>query len=231
MVFQNSTINALVEGIYKGDISFGELKEYGDFGLGTFQDLDGEMIGFDGEFYQVKSNGSIVKVSDEQLTPFSVVTKFNNKESSKISAVKNFHHLELELDKVLPSKNYIYAFRIDGFFKNIKARSVPKQETSIRLTEVAKDIKPFIKPSETRGTLVGFYFPSYMKDINVTGYHFHFLSDDKLFGGHVLDIEVLKAELIINPIYGFQMILPKDNSFKNVDLTKTTQKELDTIER
>jgi len=50
-LFQTSTIDALLEGEYDGDISFAELEERGDFGLGTLEALDGEMIALDGGFY------------------------------------------------------------------------------------------------------------------------------------------------------------------------------------
>ena len=49
-------------------VAFGTLKEYGDFGIGTFEGLDGEMIGFDGDFYQLKADGIAYPVSDSMKT-------------------------------------------------------------------------------------------------------------------------------------------------------------------
>ena len=43
-VYLCAPVNALVEGIYEEKIPFSEVKKYGDFGLGTFDHLDGEMI-------------------------------------------------------------------------------------------------------------------------------------------------------------------------------------------
>ena len=44
-MFQRSTINALMQGVYDSNTTFeGELKSYGNFGLGTVWALDGEMI-------------------------------------------------------------------------------------------------------------------------------------------------------------------------------------------
>lgn len=37
-------LSALLQGDYDGEITYGELKKYGDFGLGTFNSLDGEMF-------------------------------------------------------------------------------------------------------------------------------------------------------------------------------------------
>ena len=35
------TVDAIVDGLYEGVITYGDLKEYGDLGLGTFEGLDG----------------------------------------------------------------------------------------------------------------------------------------------------------------------------------------------
>src|SRR3712207_8423939 len=55
-LFQTSTIEALLDGNYEGDVTFAELEDRGDFGLGTFDALDGEMIALDGDFYQVRAD-------------------------------------------------------------------------------------------------------------------------------------------------------------------------------
>ena len=52
-LYQVSTAIALVEGIYQGAVRVGTLREHGDLGLGTFENLDGEMIIVDGHFFQV----------------------------------------------------------------------------------------------------------------------------------------------------------------------------------
>ena len=57
VLFQASTVNALLEGVYDGEMTYEQLKRYGDFGLGTFNGLDGEMIGLEGKFYQIKADG------------------------------------------------------------------------------------------------------------------------------------------------------------------------------
>jgi acetolactate decarboxylase len=47
-VFQVSTSGALVAGVYDREVSVQKVLEHGDFGLGTFANLDGEMIVVDG---------------------------------------------------------------------------------------------------------------------------------------------------------------------------------------
>src|SRR5215213_11187751 len=76
VLFQASTIGALLDGAYDGDLSFAELAEHGDLGLGTLNGLDGEMIALDGEFYRADVDGHIDDVAPEERTPFAVVTQF-----------------------------------------------------------------------------------------------------------------------------------------------------------
>lgn len=77
VLFQASTIGALLEGAYDGDLSFGELAEHGDLGLGTLNGLDGEMIALDGRFYRAALDGAIDEIAADERTPFGVVTCFS----------------------------------------------------------------------------------------------------------------------------------------------------------
>ena len=53
----------------EGDVSFAELGDRGDFGLGTFDALDGEMICLDGTFFQVKADGRAYAVDGQARLP------------------------------------------------------------------------------------------------------------------------------------------------------------------
>src|ERR671930_2553468 len=70
VLFQASTIGALLEGAFEGDVTFAELAERGDLGLGTLNALDGEMIALDGGFYQARVDGSVRAVAVDERTPF-----------------------------------------------------------------------------------------------------------------------------------------------------------------
>src|SRR6476661_6799944 len=65
VLFQASTIGALLEGAYDGDLTFAELAEHGDLGLGTLNGLDGEMIALDGRFYRADVDGNVTEVAAE----------------------------------------------------------------------------------------------------------------------------------------------------------------------
>src|SRR5262249_22999493 len=76
VLFQASTIGALLEGAFEGDVTFAELGERGDLGLGTLNHLDGEMVALEGDFYRADVGGSIRAIGPTERTPFAVVVPF-----------------------------------------------------------------------------------------------------------------------------------------------------------
>lgn len=231
-VFQASTLDALLEGVYDGDMTFGELKLHGDFGLGTFNALDGEMIAFDGKFFQVCADGTVHEVRDDQQTPFAAVLFFQPTIRRTIDDELDFQQLERRLDERLPSRNVFYALRIDGFFPRMKTRSVPRQQRPYPpLVEVAK-VQPTFDYENVRGTVVGFRFPDYASGLSVPGYHLHFLSDDHRGGGHVLEFSLAPgAVLSVDPAAHFHLELPKTTDFLGADLEKDHREAIDFAER
>ena len=171
--YQISTINALLKGVYDGDTTFEELRTKGNFGIGTFNGLDGEMIVVDGEFYQIKVDGLVYPINDSMQTPFAVVTFFESDEM--ILTDKELTHTQLMhyLDNVLPTKNIFYAITITGDFKSVKVRSVPRQSEPYPLLVEAIKNQSIFDLQTVEGTIVGFRTPEYMEGINVPGYHFH----------------------------------------------------------
>jgi len=229
---QISTIDAVLNGVYDGVTDFGTLKEYGDFGIGTFEGLDGEMLGFDGDFYQVKSDGVAYPVTDDMKTPFASVTFFETDYSRDVPQGINYEQLETFLDGVLPTDNIFYAIKIEGIFSYMKTRSVPAQEKPYPpLAEVAQH-QPTFEFSDVAGIIVGFRCPPYVAGVNVPGYHLHFLTESKDSGGHVLDFEIAEAEVSIDYTSEFLMILPgSDSDFYDIDLTQDKQEELEQVEK
>ena len=62
-MFQTSTMGALPDGVYKGNVSIRELRRHGDFGLGTFNSLNGEMLVLDGVCYQLRGDGQRISTN------------------------------------------------------------------------------------------------------------------------------------------------------------------------
>ena len=231
VLFQTSTINALLEGIYDGETTYGELKQHGDFGLGTFNGLDGEMVGLDGKFYQVKADGIAYPVSDSAKTPFAVVTFFKTDKTVLLVKAEDYSQLKQYLDYSLPTKNIFYAIKIEGVFKYIKTRSVPGQTKPYPpLVEVTKN-QPIFEFHDVKGTIVGFRCPVYVKGINVPGYHLHFITKNKKAGGHILECQMRNVNIEVDYTSKFFMVLPEHSEFYKVDLSKEKQTELEKVEK
>ena len=228
---QVSTIGALLNGVYDGGISFGDLKRYGDFGIGTFNGLDGEMVALDGEFYQIKSDGCAYKVKDSMKTPFANVTFFDDDRDVKLDEGMNYEDIRELIDDMIPTKNIFYAVKIDGTFSYVKTRSVPKQAKPYPpLVEVTKN-QPIFEFNDVEGTIVGFRSPLYVGGMNVPGYHLHFITGDRRAGGHLLEVKVKDATAKLDYTSDLFMVLPSEDDFYRVDLSNIKEEEVGKVEK
>jgi acetolactate decarboxylase len=230
-LFQTSTIDALLEGNYDGDISFAQLADRGDFGLGTLNALDGEMIGLDGRFYQVKANGRAYPIGKRMRTPFAVVTVFEPGLSQTLNMPMDLVGLCGYIDQLVSERATCCAVRVDGFFERIKTRSVPRQHKPYPpLAEVVKS-QPTFELRDVQGSLVGFRFPNYAQGMNVAGYHFHFITSDRSTGGHVLELRLAHGKLYVDREPDLWLELPPDVDLPTLDPTAAKRSMLDRIER
>lgn len=229
-VYLCAPINALVEGIYEENIPFSEVKEHGDFGIGTFNDLDGEMTMLDGIVYQVKSDGSVSVIGDGAMTPFACVTFYSPLTQDEISAELDYEAFNEFLYRLLPSDNLLYAVRMDGLFAHVKTRSVPKQENYRPLVEAAGE-QPTFDFDNIEGTLAGFYTPSFLASLNVPGLHLHFLSSDFTCGGHLLECRPLRGRIGIQIIHKLELSLPKSLDYLTMGFSRDVRQDLDKAEK
>ncbi|MFA7254588.1 MAG: acetolactate decarboxylase [Candidatus Omnitrophota bacterium] len=231
VVFQNAPIQALLAGCYTGTMSIHDLKTRGDFGFGTLDALDGEMIVLDHAFYQVTPDGKAHLLRDEDTSPFATVTFFHPEQELSLGRVMGYKELTGFLDTKLPSENLIYAIKIEGKFPLLKVRSATRQHKPFPvLTEAIKDQKVF-EWKEQEGTLVGFRFPSFAEGVNVPGYHFHFLNKNKTLGGHVLELQVKEARIQIDKSRAFSMELPESEEFLKFRFEADAKEAIQKIEK
>ena len=231
VLFQVSTIDALMQGVFDGFYSFDDLMDQGDFGIGTFDALDGEMVALDGEYYQVRADGVAYPVQGDMTAPFATVTRFEADQTAALENASNFTELARQIDRHLPSPNAFYALRIDGTFPYVQTRSVPAQEKPYpRLAEAVEDQSVFNLTNVT-GSVVGIWSPDFVKGVNVPGYHLHFITEDRKAGGHILEIQVSNATAQVDVTAGFAMQLPSSGDFYNVNLSGDLQEELERIEK
>jgi acetolactate decarboxylase len=231
VIFQVSTIDALLAGIYDQQLLYEDLMKHGDIGLGTFTALDGEMIAVDGEFYQIKIDGLAYPVDGSMGTPFAVVTYFDPDIHTSLSAALNYEQLEQFIDDLLPTGNILYAITVEGTFDYLKVRSVPRQSEPYPPLNEAIEDQAIFEYHNVTGTVVGFRTPAYMSGLNVSGYHFHFISEDKKFGGHMLDCEIQSGTVIVDETNGFEMWLPEVDAFYKMDLSGDSTETINKIEK
>jgi len=230
-LFQTSTIEALLDGNYEGDVTYAELEDRGDFGLGTFDALDGEMIALDGDFYQVRADGRAYAVDKRSKTPFAVVTFFEPDLFRPLTAIENFTTLCTYLDRIVEDRAVCYSVRVDGYFDYVKTRSVPRQHKPFPpLVEVVKN-QPTFELRGVRGSLAGFRFPDRAGGLSVAGYHFHFISEDRRVGGHLLECRIARGELLIDHEADLQLELPAGVAVAAPGMTEEKRDALNRAER
>ncbi len=207
VLFQTSTMNAIFKGVYDGEITYKQLRQHGDFGIGTFNGLDGELFALEGKFYRIKADGIAYPVDDSMKTPFAVVTFFEPDKSVLLDETFDYKQLQQYLDNLLPTKDIFYAIKIEGTFKYIKARNIPRQNKPYpQFSEVVKSQLIF-EFHNVEGTMVGFWCPAYLEEINVPGYHLHFITKDKKTGGHLLECQVQDVKIEIDYTPEFHVAL------------------------
>ncbi|RFU44398.1 acetolactate decarboxylase [Paraburkholderia sp. DHOC27] len=224
-LFQVSTSGALVEGVYTGAVSSEVILEHGDFGLGTFENLDGEMVVLDGHIYRARGDGTVSEADADARAPFAVVTRFEPDVDLQLAPTASLDALTQRCDEHRSSNNIFYAVRVDGDFHHVRMRAVSPPASGGRLIDAAKAQSEF-ELSEVRGTLVGLWSPGFSSAFSIAGYHFHFLSEDRKHGGHLLGCSTASMRLRIEALTDFHLALPENESFLKADLSKNSAGEL-----
>jgi len=224
-LFQVSTSGALVQGIYQRAVSSKVLLDYGDFGLGTFVDLDGEMVVLDGVVYQVRSDGRVARITGDVGTPFAVVVHFHADREEVVESAPSYEALTKTCDRYRESNNLFYAFRIDGCFTHIHTRAMKAAPDGLPLAKAAAT-QPEFDFQDVEGTLVGMWAPQFSSALNVAGYHFHFLSHDRTQGGHLLACSGNNLRIKIQTLNDFHLSLPESEEYLKADLSRDPSKDL-----
>lgn len=230
-LFQTSTVDALLEGNYDGDVDFAELAERGNFGLGTLDALDGEMVALDGDFYQVKADGRAYPIDRRARTPFAVVTLFEPNVFRTLEGMVDFDGLCARVDGLVGDEAPCCAVRLDGGFEYVKTRSVPRQRKPYPPLAEVVERQPTFELRDVSGSVVGFRFPRYAQGLNVAGYHFHFITADRSAGGHVLDLRLAGGELSVDREAEVRLELPRGVQLHAPDPSTAKSEALRRVER
>lgn len=208
-LYLSAPVNSLMKGFYEQDTFIYDLKQYGDFGLGTFNKLDGEMLMLDGKVYRLGADGSTHDVDDDTRTPFACVTFFSPDLVEDFEGDVDNAAFNSILESLIVSRNMLYAIRIDGVFRYVKVWSVQKHENyhPLEENEGGKD-RPMFEFRDIRGTLAGFYVPRFIKSLSMPGFHLHFLTEDKKRGGHLHECRLESAQIAFQVVPKLILNLP-----------------------
>lgn len=229
-LYQYSTIDALLAGVYDGGLTMDRLLDRGGFGLGTLNGLDGELVVLDGVAYHASAGGRVDVPAGSAKTPFACVTRFAPETDLALGDIAGLEALNAAVSARLPTRNRFYAIRIDARFKRVRTRAIPRQKPPYApLATVTK--QQVVTDFSGRGTLVGLYSPPFVKGINVPGFHWHFLTADRTGGGHVLDCAFASAVARLDGMRSFTLDLPDSRAFDGLDLAGDRSKTLNAVEK
>lgn len=231
--YQVALLQSLTQGYYDGIIKVSELKRHGDIGIGTFEGVNGEMIVLDGKVYQALGDGSVKEADENETVPFSNVTFFDSDIKETLSDIEDVNALKTALDKIVDQngRNMFYFVRIDGVFEKMYVRSELKQEKPYKSLDeaLATDQREF-NYDNAKGTVVGLYCPDYMAGLNTPGWHFHFISDNRTKGGHILGLTFTSAEAQLDQTPEFDMILSDSETYQGMELSKDVSDAIKKVE-
>lgn len=224
-IHQTSVIAALLDGVYDGETTVGTLRRRGDFGIGTFDGLDGELVMLDGVCYRVRDDGGATVAGDDAEVPYAVVTRFVPHRTFEIDGTHTRAEVTALIDEALGSANYMYAVRVDGVYAQMRVRAVHAQQHPYRPLVDATAEQAVTEFTDMRGTVVGMRTPAFEKGLSVPGYHAHFLLDDRTGGGHVLDHVMLSGRVQVCVGTDLHLELPRTPEFAQADLDPADLRE------
>ena len=233
-IAQIALLQSLAQGYFGGTITAGELRAMGDTGIGTFEGLNGEMIVLDGVVYQALGDGRVIVAPDKTIIPYATVTFFDRDIDVKLKDIKDKAAFEKVLNEAVHKHgaNSFYMVKLPATFDSILFRSeYGSQEPYPTLVEALKGKQTEFTGKNIKGTLVGLYCPSYMGELNSVGWHFHFISEDKKQGGHILELSLKEGTAYLDQTDKFTMVLHNDKKFHDINLAKDMKEDIRSAEQ
>jgi acetolactate decarboxylase len=231
-LYQVSTIDALLQGVYDGTVTIGDLAKQGDHGTGTFDRLDGELTMIDGVVWQARADGTVVRASPDQTTPFAGVARFRPDRNGALPAFDNFSMMEEALEQYTGSPNLFYMARVDGTFDYVRVRAAPAQTKPYPRLVDALAQQGIYDLRDVEGSIVGTCTPGYVDGVAIPGWHLHFITNDRTRGGHILDISTSGTTTAsVDELDSFTVDLPAGTDFTKTNLSQNLSSDLRIVEK
>jgi alpha-acetolactate decarboxylase len=232
VLYNYGVIDGLIGGLYKGTLPVNELKLKGDFGIGAPDMLDGELTLLDGKAYQTKATGETLVLPDQYNISFSSVNFFKADTTFYITSLTDQKAILEVIQKALANKNSMYAIKISGDFEYVKTRAFPPTDgPPFPVLSTILDKQKFFDHQNTSGTLIGYHLPEFINGINANGFHFHYLSNDKANGGHMIDFKGKNQKIEISQLKSLELDIPTDADFQNFQFPKRVNEDLKRVEK
>ncbi len=208
VAYQAGTLSSLMGGAFDGDLPLADLLAHGNMGIGTVAALAGELIIVDAMAFVIEADGNVCCPDPAVTSPFAVVCAFAPHHQFAITEATTLAAVCRRIDEVVSRPDSIVAVRIDGRFRNVAVRSVARQHPPYpTLAEVTAHQTQW-RIDSLSGSVVGFRFPDTVAAIDVPGHHLHVISDDRLAGGHLLDLEIEQANVYLDVSSELHLELP-----------------------
>ena len=234
-MYQVSTLQALALGYTRSVVRTDELLSHGNTGLGTFEDVNGEMIVVDRHCYQAAEDGSITEMPPDIGVPFASVANLQGDRVFTLSEIPDIEHLKMELNLKIEEDfglNSMHIAKIEGDFERVDARSESAYRSHhVELKDILGKTQKSFCFEQIRGTMVCIYYPDYMDGINAPGWHLHFISEDRKWGGHVFDLQMRRGEVFLDKISRIEIQLPSEPAFDTYSLKEASQQDIKEVEQ
>lgn len=225
-LYQLAPTAVLAKGLYEGPTPFRALLQFGDFGLGGINPIDGEIIIVDGTVYHASHRGGQLReVAPGEKSPFAYIKRFREDRRLQLPATGSLEELIQEIDRRLPTPNLIYVLRIEGLFDYLKLRSVPRQKPPYPPIDKVVQGQAVFERTDIPGTIVALRFPPYLSGTSGSGFHMHFVDAQRRLGGHVLDLRSPALTVPVDESRGLNLLLPDSPAFESADFSRTADTE------
>jgi acetolactate decarboxylase len=206
-------------GLYDGVCTIADAKRRGDFGLGQFAALDGELIVSGGEFYRARADGTVALADDDEQLCFTQLCFYEPATQIVLRQEMDQATFEHFLPVQFPPFNYYCAFKIEGVFAQIVPTAPPRLDKPYPTFVDAIKLRKSFLQNQVRGCVVGLFSPAFTASFGVPGFHYHFLSEDRTSAGHVTSFTISKGTMSAAHLRSVELALPNSQAYQNAALS------------
>ncbi|MEK9657515.1 MAG: acetolactate decarboxylase [bacterium] len=188
-------------------ISLLKVKRKGSMILGMTEDRKQQLLGVNGLFYLLDSNGLVTEAPLLSQVSFAYAVRFHSDATQHIDERFTYSDFELYLLDNLGLER-MYAVQLTGDFMSLDLAYVSGLGGSSFFSVSEQQL--FQHYDDISGCLFGFVLPSFMSNFFFEDtYVFYFISDDRQVAGRVLDFVLVQGDVSVDLKTKFTLDIPK----------------------